>query len=157
MIYIFGGAHDHGLSRGNAIFETRRSRKAIIPKAVLIKAQPRYIVAMPHTPTCPTPLYIAIASYPPFFRPLSSLSRGHPLSWRTQAHPPPIRRCPNFFFRDSSPYYGLQIARRCSLSLPLSFLHSLSPLAIFYPRLVALFLTMVITLLRNSFQFIRNI
>lgn len=44
-----------------------------------------------------------------------------------------------------------------SLSLSLSFLHSLSPLAIFYPRLVALFLTMVITLLRNSFQFIRNI
>lgn len=45
----------HGLSRGNGIFEARRSRKAIIPKAVLIKAQPRYIAAMPHTLICPPP------------------------------------------------------------------------------------------------------
>ena len=54
-IYIFDDAQGHGLSRGNGIFEARRSRKAIIPKAVLIKAQPRYIAAMPHTPICPPP------------------------------------------------------------------------------------------------------
>lgn len=50
-----GAAEGHGLSRGNGIFEARRSRKAIIPKAVLIKAQPRYIAAMPHTPICLPP------------------------------------------------------------------------------------------------------
>lgn len=70
-IYIFGRAEGHGLSRGNGIFEARCSRKAIIPKAVLIKAQPRYIAAMPHTPICPPPP--RTSPYPrrfyrPFFR-----------------------------------------------------------------------------------------
>jgi len=63
-IYIFGGAEGHGLSRGNGIFEARRSRKAIIPKAVLIKAQPRYIVAMPHTPICPPPSRTSLYPHP---------------------------------------------------------------------------------------------
>lgn len=70
-IYIFGDAEDHGLSRGNGIFEARRSRKAITPKAVLIKAQPRYIAAMPHTPICPPPPRTSpypYRSYRPFFR-----------------------------------------------------------------------------------------
>lgn len=54
-IYFRWRGAGHGLSRGNGIFEARRSRKAIILKAVLIKAQPRYIAAMPHTPICPPP------------------------------------------------------------------------------------------------------
>lgn len=93
MIYIFGGAHDHGLSRGNAIFETRRSRKAIIPKAVLIKAQPRYIVAMPHTPpvrplcTLPSRPIVHSSTLPSL--PPVSLFHGHP-PYRTPPHTSPI-------------------------------------------------------------------
>ena len=66
-------------------------------------------------------------------------------------HHHPICRCPNFsFFCPMIPLCTLR-APDCSLSLSLP----LSLFAIFYPRLVSLFLTMVI-LLRNSFQFIRN-
>lgn len=96
-IYIFlGCAHDHGLSRGNAIFETRRSRKAIIPKAVLIKAQPRYIAAMllppPSHLSDPSPRPIVHSSIPPPLPFLPFTAYTHPIR--------PIRRCPNFFPRD---------------------------------------------------------
>lgn len=124
MIYIFGGAHDHGLSRGNAIFGTRRSRKAIIPKAVLIKAQPRYIVAIPHTlpvrPLCTLPSRPIVHSFTLTSLPRVSLFHGE--------RPYPYTSTPftilfvdaRIFFRDSSRAW----APDCSTLRSLPYVHS---------------------------------
>lgn len=133
--------HRHGLSRGNAIFETRRSRKAIIPKAVLIKAQPRYIVAMPHTPYLSDPDCTLPSSYRPFFHPPVPSSRTlfHGKRHGTSAQPPYLFVDGRIFFffsfilslyfffllflRDSSLRApGVQIARRPTIFYPPRFI-----------------------------------
>lgn len=131
-IYIFGGAEGHGLSRGNGIFEARRSRKAIIPKAVLIKAQPRYIAAMPHTPICPPPPRTSPyprRSYRPFFcnppqQPLSF--RDDRVSAYSLLPPPPVTTFLFFSLYRSSirEYFFPGFLPPHSLSLPPS--HPLS-------------------------------